>query len=163
MGDISMKVEEIEINRILKSSFFMNFTNLIIGEYILYTKKGAFGDNCDSLKLPKRISRIRFNDNFNQFINDCIPSSVTHLTLGDYFNQLINDSIPSSVTHLVFGSHFNQPINDSIPSSVTHLTFGSYFNQPINDSIISVFISGVITLFSNLLKLYLLQNSSIVF
>lgn len=126
--------EEVDINKILKSQFFLNFTNLIMDEYIIYTDPELYGDRNHALVLPRNIKRIRFVDSFNRSV-DNIPSTVTHLIFGFHFNQYINGCIPTSVTHLIFGNNFNKSIFDCIPSSITYLKFGYSFNRPIENCI----------------------------
>ena len=118
--------EEVDINKILKSQFFLNFTNLIMDEYIIYANSNLYGNKNNALVLPRDIKKLRFTDIFNRFV-DNIPLTVTHLTFGDRFNQYINGCIPKSVTHLTFGFDYNKSLFNCIPSSVTHLTFQDNF------------------------------------
>lgn len=85
--------------------------------------------------LAESVTHLTFGAQFNQSIEEIIPSSVTHLTFGWCFNESITNNIPSTVTHLTFGGNFNQPIRGNIPGNVTHLTFDHRFNQPIKKSI----------------------------
>jgi len=123
--------EQHHILKILKSSFFDCFTNLIFNEYIYFTNKEIFGEITRPLQMPNKIKKITLSETFNKSIKGCIPNTVTHLTFGNSFNKSIKGCIPNSVTHLTFGNSFNQSIKGCIPNSVIHLTFGCYFNQSI--------------------------------
>jgi len=112
---------KVHIKDIIRLSYFHHFSNVIMSDV--------------NESLPKHVTHLTFDRDFNQSINSCIPDSVTHLTFGAEFNQLINGCIPDSVSHLTFGAWFNKKINSCIPDSVTHLTFGFYFNKPINSCI----------------------------
>ena len=96
---------------------------------ITYIKLG-FNFNFVLSNLPKTITHLYFDDNFNKSIDSLQLPLLTHLTFGQTFNQFIY-FLPTSIIHLTFGQNFNQPIN-FLPSSITYIKFGSLFNQPIN-------------------------------
>jgi len=60
-------------------------------------------------------------------------SNLTKIIFDDYFDQEINFPFPSQVKHIVFGKRFNHPI-DSLPDSIQKIEFvhRSFFNQKIN-------------------------------
>jgi len=130
--------EKVNINKIIKLSYFDNFENIemnVMGanpknaKYIHYVARR--GD------IPKFITHLTIGTLINQS-KIFIPLSVTHLTFSSKFNELIYFYIPPSVTHLEFGYCFDKSIEGNIPSSVTHLTFGLHFNQSIDDIPLSV-------------------------
>jgi hypothetical protein len=55
-------------------------------------------DRFDNLK------KIKFNDDFNQEINN-LSNSITHLSFGRFFNQEVNN-LPNLLTHLLFEFNF---------------------------------------------------------
>ena len=124
--------EQHHILKILKSSFFDCFTNLIFNEYIYFTNKEIFGEITRPLQMPNKIKKITLSETFNKSIKGCIPNTVTHLTFGNSFNKSIKGCIPNSVIHLTFGCYFNQSILGNIPNSVSHLTFGRLFGKSID-------------------------------
>ncbi len=105
---------EIHIEKINKSEWFNNFTNI----FVWNTRE----------KLPASIKRIRFWQQLNISVDDFIPSTIIHLKFGEKFNKPIK-SLPSSLIKLSFGKYFNQPIKGLLPSTLTQLRLGKYFNH----------------------------------
>jgi len=118
--------ELVTIAKIESLPYFDNFENVEISNIILKCPKNAKYIHLlsNQINILPCVTHLTFDDNFNQSIKDCIPSSVTHLKFCYLFDQSIKDCIPSSVIYLKFGHDFDQSIKDCIPSSVTHLTFG---------------------------------------
>jgi len=154
--------EKIDVDKIIKLSYFNNFECVSISDisdeipkyakyvylitYIMdlthnplplatHLTFGRFFNQSIIGKIPPSVTYLEFGSCFNRSIKDSIPPSVIHLIFGFDFNQSIKNSIPSSVTHLTFGTSFDRSIKNNIPSSVTHLTFGYCFNQPIECNI----------------------------
>jgi len=122
--------EKVNIMKIAKLPYFINFTNVEAPQSILPNLRS---DKCIYFKsrtanVPDNVTHLTFDDDFNQPLLS-IPPSVKYLAFGKKFNQPI-DFIPTSVTHLIFGDDFNQPIK-GIPESVVFLIFGYSFNQTI--------------------------------
>lgn len=116
--------QEYEYVKIIKSSFYDNFSNVNIGEIILCMGISYFHGHI--LRWPKNLRTLKTHDNFNGEIEEAnMPSYITHLTFGySFYPEKMNDIIPSTVTHLTFGNRITK-ISIQIPSSVTHLIFKS--------------------------------------
>ena len=117
--------EEHHYKSIICSTFYENFTNIVIDNIVLLMKK-KFITGC----LPpysNNVRQLRFSNTFNHKIESfMIPSTITHLNFGTSFEYEIgSDIIPNTVTHLVFGDRYRKNIIDCIPSSLLYLKIGS--------------------------------------
>lgn len=125
MMDLGLIFEqEYQYVKIIKSSFYDNFSNVNIGEIILCMGISYFHGHI--LQWPKNLRILKTNDNFNGEIEKVnMPSYITHLTFGySFYPEKMNDIVPPTVTHLTFGPRIRK-LSIQIPSLVTHLTFKS--------------------------------------
>jgi len=127
--------DEIHVDEIFHLPYFDRFENVVIASARDKCPKSAkyIHFYADSVDIPKGITHLSFEHEFDKPLNDCIPPTVTHLVFGRCFNQSIYSCIPSSVTHLTFGNNFNKSIKGCIPSSVIYVTFGQFFNQSLRN------------------------------
>jgi len=171
-----MYTDKIDVRKIRNLKFFNNFEYVEIPDIIHKCPKNVKHINFVAQRMtPNRfvikhismqfdyffsqfkdgaitsLKSVIIEDNFDNSIKYCLPSSVTHLTFGKHFNQpiesrkmlshiafdeqLFENGIPATITHLTFGDNFNQPIKYCLPPSVTHLKFGYFFNQSIKNCI----------------------------
>jgi hypothetical protein len=122
------------------------------------------------------LKSVTIEDNYDNPIKYCLPSSVTHLTFGKYFShsiekikkhnitfgeQLTETDIPISITHLTFGDVFNQPIKNCIPSSVTHLEFGISFDQSLNSIPLSIQEIKICNTYNKIIDIHLIPKITI--
>jgi len=108
-------------NEKLCTKYFVHFCvfklpNKIVDDIRMYQKyidieRLKVGDLFLIDKFPK-LKWVNFSDNFNQPINDALPSRLTHLTFGDNFDQPINGALPKHLTHLIFGAYLTHLIFD---------------------------------------------------
>lgn len=85
-------------------------------------KKNEHGSD---LPIPPNITRMKFNDCFNQKI--CVPSSIKSLTFGVHFNcEFI---LGPCLNTLRFGVYFNRPIQ--LNSDLRTVSFGNRFNSAV--------------------------------
>ena len=104
--------------QIFSSSFYHNFTNIIIGDIFLYMNRVHTISNI-TLMLPKNITMLEFCGNFEDQIDEnMIPTTVTHLCFPTKYHGYEDSHLPSSIKYLSIGSYTRSTF---VPSSVTHL------------------------------------------
>lgn len=116
--------EEHHYKSIICSTFYENFTNIVIDNIVL-----LMGKKFIKGRLPpysKNVKRLRFSNSFNHRVKSfMIPSTITHLKFGRSFYYSIKSGIiPSTVTHLVFGTNYPCNISDCISPSLVYLDMG---------------------------------------
>jgi hypothetical protein len=84
----------------------------------------------DAFKFPDYVTKIIFNNRFNQNI-DKLPQSLIHLKFGNNFNMGV-DNLPPNIQYITFGEKFNMSV-DNLPQNIVSLSFGNRFNKPINN------------------------------
>jgi len=133
--------ENIHTNKIMGSRWFNYFVDVIVDDLVILPKYvSSLTFNREFNKpigkyIPCTVTKVKFSLRFNQIVRDCLPKSIKEIYFDSEFNSPINDSIPFGVTHLFFRGRFNQPIEGCIPSSITHLSFGYCFEQIIFNNI----------------------------
>ena len=60
------------------------------------------------------------------------------LVLGDEYNQPIQNNLPSELKILCFGEEFNQPICDYIPQGLEELYLSKNYDKSLNNLPVSV-------------------------
>lgn len=136
--------EPIDNNKIMKSRWYDNFTQVVVGNKID--------------KLPVAITHLYFSHIYVsrlRYLPDNLPMTITHLIYGStfkyenrgsilhkfraedlYFTKIFKNNIPSSVTHLTLNSCILLNKKYCIPKSITHLTLGLFsYVQPIADCV----------------------------
>ena len=95
---------------------------------------------CHQLRLPPRLRKLRFGEEFNQSVADLeLPSTLEWLGFGDKFNQPVEGvlRLPMRLQQLHFGSGnntdtFNQPLtNMQWPSSLQSLFLPMSLDLPL--------------------------------
>lgn len=131
-------------------------------------KNSPFYDNIKFMKykatnldIPKKITHLTFENNFNEpienkiddnisgnlisldlgcnfnypiseFISKC--ANIKDLRIGYWFNQPLN-KIPTGITHLTLGNSYRSSLKNILPNSLTHITFGDNFNESLENII----------------------------
>eukprot|EP01112_Ceratiomyxa_fruticulosa_P022457 TRINITY_DN8216_c0_g1_i1.p1 TRINITY_DN8216_c0_g1~~TRINITY_DN8216_c0_g1_i1.p1 ORF type:complete len:571 (-),score=109.13 TRINITY_DN8216_c0_g1_i1:187-1899(-) len=87
--------------------------------------------NSSFVKLPDTVKQIVFGSRFNKKVDSTnLPRNLTHIHFDREFNQLVDD-LPKSLTHICFqGGDFNRDIS-SLPPNIIELTIHGCFNQPL--------------------------------
>lgn len=109
--------EEIEYVDIQHLWYRQQFTNIVVEDL--------------TEKISNNVTHLRFDDDFNQSIENAIPNSVIDLRFGRKFNQEIIGHIPNGITYLCFSHEFNKSIENAIPHSVTYLHIGHGFDRKL--------------------------------
>ena len=102
--------DKISINKIIKLSYYKQFTNIIWVDNIIIPNNS----------LPLNLAHLTFGRNFNQDIKGALPLNLTHLTFHGCFNQDIKGALPLNLTNLTFGYNFNKDIKGALPLNLTH-------------------------------------------
>lgn len=88
----------------------------------------------NELQYYENLNQIKFNENFNENINDKLPISVRYIYFGEKFQ---NGGIQLNLKNLIylqriefsFMGIFNQNINDALPNSLVTLILNSQFRN----------------------------------
>lgn len=105
-----------------------SLTHLICPEAPESLMGKLFGDS-----FPPNLTYIQFPDNFNQSLDNILPSSLKVLKFGKKFNQSV-DFLPNSLVKIKFGENFSRSIGN-LPVGIKKLVFHDFqFNKPQNNN-----------------------------
>lgn len=130
----------IRYSKIKQSSYFNNFTSIIIGSNDLHTKWNIFrriiyeiigSELLDKVIdiAPEHINSLSIFNIFRNFF----PKKLFHLIYDDDYNDSFMMNA-DNIIHLTFGTKFSshRQLMENFYGNITYLTFGRNFNQPLS-------------------------------